>query len=864
MEKHQATIALLTETQQRINHPLPGLGAPFMIDGEGKETTGIAIVYPTTKAITISVATERIIEATLPNSIHIIGAYGPNETTILAKKLTFWEQLNRTASNAIQHHDIVVIIGDLNAGQEPLQCKKPTGGPNYDRLTHLMANLEFKWLETPPTWRSAASRTAERTLDRCLIHCAAPYEATTTINWEDRLSDHAALYASIVFTSINRNIGRPYNKLRHVASNIDQTWHQYKPRLQQLKPTTTDNTDQEETNQLTNFWTLRRNQETAQQQKLVIINTQGEELKLEQAVQDVAEVLKNLWFKHTPTTTALPNTTTIQQPSLPPTIEEIKAAITALKRDTAIGCDGISTNAIKDNPEAPRIYLSLLNDIWNTIQMPQEWKDMRVKPIPKSQHRATAQNTRPITCLSTSTKIMNTIIAKRGENNYNSALHLSQHAYRKEKSIWTAKEELLNTIKSLEGCCITILDMSKAFDRINRTTLEQALNLWNLPATEHQLILEQYRQSMVHIELHGKRAPPFQHSTGIRQGCVLSGMLFNLVVSIIIHNVEANYNSRFYKIISYSDDIVLVTKEKLTTQVMLKTIETQLEVTGLSLNREKTKSFSFGQQSTQLETFEWLGTIFSTNLTWNNEIATRIQKAKAASGNIQQLCRSHNLKLHKDCIINIVQALVLPHLKNSLDIVQPSKEQQNQVINALTASIMENTQLSEDQALQHATELLLSNSTPKSTTTKRKIFQSKDKPPLPAAPLQSPSDKEIARRKALSAQLQEERRHCNICNPPKYFKDINAHRARTHNLEPLPRLQIFCPECNRNIDSGQYYKHICILTPQPTANSSTSSSSFTPPTTLPMDACPYCQSKYTQRGLAQHIVKCKAKPHVTP
>lgn len=112
------------------------------------------------------------------------------------------------------------------------------------------------------------------------------------------------------------------------------------------------------------------------------------------------------------------------------------------------------------------------------------------------------------------------------------------------------------------------LDMSKVFDNVSREALERALNMWNIPNNEAQLIISQYTDCKVYVELNGISAAPFIHTNGIRQGCTLSGIIWNLVMSEIHFTLSAIFPRSTHLILSYADDIIIVAATKMEGQII--------------------------------------------------------------------------------------------------------------------------------------------------------------------------------------------------------------------------------------------------------------------------------------------------------
>ena len=228
LEKHQCKLAIITETQQRLHSQLVGQGIPLSVIGEGSPSTGIALVYPTATDYRITYQSERIIQLTTPNNTHIIGLYGPNETQNAKVKLDFYAKLDNVITQAIAQYATVIVIGDMNAGQEPLKCKKPNCGPNYPRLNDIITKHNLECLETGPTWISNRTKQPERTLDRCMVYHKGRYRANATLDFQDRIADHAILVAHIDLDDISRNVGRSRGPHSTTSTYMDCLWEKTK------------------------------------------------------------------------------------------------------------------------------------------------------------------------------------------------------------------------------------------------------------------------------------------------------------------------------------------------------------------------------------------------------------------------------------------------------------------------------------------------------------------------------------------------------------------------------------------------------------------------------------------------------------
>ena len=179
----------------------------------------------------------------------------------------------------------------------------------------------------------------------------------------------------------------------------------------------------------------------------------------------------------------------VQKPELAlvckiPAVEETPAAAAAIEAFKT-GVD--STGRDRVWPQAGKWRFSSKSILYDTRkvrkleEIPSQWQEMRVKPIPTLATVALPSETRPITCLSTSTKVLNNIIIDRTREAYEAALHPNQPlAYRKDHYTITAEKQLTTIIKNKQTRRVAFLNMSsKAFDSVSMAAIIRALdNKW--------------------------------------------------------------------------------------------------------------------------------------------------------------------------------------------------------------------------------------------------------------------------------------------------------------------------------------------------------------------------------------------------
>ena len=110
------------------------------------------------------------------------------------------------------------------------------------------------------------------------------------------------------------------------------------------------------------------------------------------------------------------------------------------------------------------------------------------------------------------------------------------------------------------GC---FLDASKAFDRVDHVLFFEKLLHRNLPPAIVRLLLSWYSSQRLKVRWCNDHSDSFSTSNDVRQGGVLSPILFAIYIDDLLTALEKNGVGRFWKhhyvgAVCYTDDIALV------------------------------------------------------------------------------------------------------------------------------------------------------------------------------------------------------------------------------------------------------------------------------------------------------------------
>jgi hypothetical protein len=202
-----------------------------------------------------------------------------------------------------------------------------------------------------------------------------------------------------------------------------------------------------------------------------------------------------------------------------------------------------------------------------------------------------------------------------------------------------------------EELCACFIDWQKAFDRVNWTKLKQILKGTGIDWRERRLISKLYMEQSVKIRLDKGETGSVKIGRGVRQGCCLSPILFNLYSEYHSEYLTKEALEEFgdFKIggqvirtVKYADDLVLLAREEKVLQGMIdKLIEIGRRY-GMEMNVEKTKVMRISRQPSSIqimidqkqlenvEYFNYLGSLITNGARCTHEIKSRIALAKAA------------------------------------------------------------------------------------------------------------------------------------------------------------------------------------------------------------------------------------------
>ncbi len=138
--------------------------------------------------------------------------------------------------------------------------------------------------------------------------------------------------------------------------------------------------------------------------------------------------------------------------------------------------------------------------------------------------------------------------------------------------------------------------------------------------------MQMYLNSSAQVKWDGSTSTTFNMSNGVKQGSVISPLLFTLYVDELIQTLEKSgysckLGAKYYDILVYDDDIFLLSPSFYELQNMLNICNMFAEDKGLHFNAKKTKCIAFHNKHEQLITEHCTVVLNGDTIKWFSDIA---------------------------------------------------------------------------------------------------------------------------------------------------------------------------------------------------------------------------------------------------
>ena len=371
----------------------------------------------------------------------------------------------------------------------------------------------------------------------------------------------------------------------------------------------------------------------------------------------------------------------------PFTGEEIRKAVSSMKNGKSAGIDEINPEYLKYAPESIHEEIAkILNETAETGECPSEIRTGILRPLPKSDKPpGPPANLRPIILLSVLRKILAICLIRRCWDRLSTEIPLEQAAYQPGRStteqVFAVKVLAEKAITSSDfNIYLLLLDMSKAFDTVNREMLLDDLSSI-LQEDEMHLFHLLINDVNIYVKVNDCISDqPIETNTGICQGDCLSAVLFIYYLAkslstrteisehsyntpaeeeirppILEEHSYAKYTQKEVGIApKYADDITWAINSINKINQIKETVPAKLRERHLIINDDKTEEFTINRSNDKWKDCKLLGS----KLDSQKDIERRKVLTISAMKDLKPIFKSH--RVSKGMKIRAFQAYASP------------------------------------------------------------------------------------------------------------------------------------------------------------------------------------------------------------
>jgi len=286
-------------------------------------------------------------------------------------------------------------------------------------------------------------------------------------------------------------------------------------------------------------------------------------------------------------------------------LSEIRKSVLEMKKNKAPGPDGIpieyykaffcDPNLEEKHTDPAKCLEIIFNKIWNG-SFPTQWNSATIVSIPKKGDLTDCNNYRGISLINVWLKIISKIVTDRITN-----YALSHNFIRPEQFGFRNHEECISLFITIREICqrrsfagkftyVAFLDIKKAYDSVPIFNILTKLFRLGIRGKCFDFLSNLYKSSKARARFLDMLSDEFPINRGVRQGCPLSPILFNLFINDILNNCEkygVQIGNNYCCGGLFADDIVLIAPSEKKLKIILNRISKWASINEMTFGVQK-------------------------------------------------------------------------------------------------------------------------------------------------------------------------------------------------------------------------------------------------------------------------------------
>ena len=387
-----------------------------------------------------------------------------------------------------------------------------------------------------------------------------------------------------------------------------------------------------------------------------------------------------------------------------PSKDEIRSIVKKLSNGKGVGYDGIPYEFLKYGGEWLVASLEkLFQRVWMDERIPAKWNESKVILLFKGGHKSKQElkNYRPISLGNTIGKVFCSIINERIKEacERSGLIGEEQNGFRKDRrgedNVFVLRELIEAYSRQKKILYLAFLDIEKAYDKVNRRTLVSLLGHVGLHPKLTKLIEGMYANTKAKYIFGDIETRWVKVERGVRQGCVLSPLLFSIYTEELATRVRESrlgidIGGDNLGVLLYADDVVLIADDPCKLQGMLDICFSFGNEFSMSYGKDKCGVISVGCEGRdnretfkighnivkRVHSYEYLGVALDEEGAGRAK-ADKIFKANQWWG---RLCAISKFRANKyEVGRGLWKGVAVPSLMYGMDTVQWSKEEMDRI-----------------------------------------------------------------------------------------------------------------------------------------------------------------------------------------
>ena len=232
-----------------------------------------------------------------------------------------------------------------------------------------------------------------------------------------------------------------------------------------------------------------------------------------------------------------------------------------------------------------------------------------------------------------------------------------------ELAITKFYDNVVISLNNNQTCAAILLDLSKAFDSVNRSILLYKLHAYGIRGPPYKLLESYLSNRTQYIHTNSIKSDQYPSSCGVPQGSTISPLLFLIMINDLKHSTQLN-------VLNFADDTLLykelpnINNTELYLNKEFRKVNEWMDKNHLKLNLSKTNYLIFShnrnkstniklstnnnQQIEQVSNCKYLGMAIDTKFNWKLHVEKIIHKLAKAIGimyRVRNFLNKKSLKL---------------------------------------------------------------------------------------------------------------------------------------------------------------------------------------------------------------------------